>query len=297
MIRTGSILNEKYRIEKLLGKGGTSSVYLCTNIELGSKWAVKHIPKDKINERTMFEIEILKRLYHLSLPRIVDVFRDEQGLYIVENNIEGITLDRLLKQHGRFGLDKVIEWFLELCDILKYLHSIRPNPIIYRDMKPANIILTQGSRLVLVDFGISQQFCGYQAKDNFLAGTSAYAAPEQLIKGGRTDKRTDIYNLGATMHQLLYKSVPQGKSGDLRLGKDKAAARVNEVISKCMENKPEDRYQRVEDIQKELQLVKNMLVVSKARQKIILKLEAAVVVVLSIASYAIAILGIVSVRP
>lgn len=293
MISTGSILNEKYRIERLLGKGGTSSVYLCTNIELGSKWAVKHIPKDKINERTMFEIEILKRLYHLSLPRIVDVFRDEQGLYIVENNIEGIALNRLLKQHGSFGLDKVIEWFLELCDILKYLHSIRPNPIIYRDMKPANIILTQGSRLVLVDFGISQQFCGYQAKDTFLAGTSAYAAPEQLIKGGRTDKRTDIYNLGATMYQLLCKSLPQGKSGDLRLGKDKTAARVNEVISKCMENKPEDRYQRVEDIQKELQLVKNMLVVSKARQKIILKLEAAAVVVLSMASYAVAVLGFI----
>lgn len=293
----GNILNEKYRIEKLLGKGGTGYVYLCTNIELGNKWAVKHIPEAKVNDKTMSEIEILKRLYHLSLPRIVDVFRDEHGLYIVESHIEGITLDRLLKQYGSFGLDKVIDWFLELCDILKYLHSIRPKPIIYRDMKPANIILAQGSRLVLVDFGISQEYCGYQAEDTFLAGTSAYAAPEQLIKGGRTDNRTDIYNLGVTMYQLLYGRLPKGEKEGIRLGKDKTAVRVSEIIAKCMKNKPEDRYQRVEDIQQELQLVKNMLIVSKSRQKIIFKLEIALIAVLSIVSYTITVLGIMGTQP
>jgi len=292
-MKIGDILNEKYRIDKFLGKGGTGSVYLCTNIELGNKWAVKHIPEDKINDKTMSEIEILKRLYHLSLPRIVDVFRDEQGLYIVESNIEGTALDKLLKQHGSFGLDKVVNWSLELCDILKYLHSVRPNPIIYRDLKPANIILTQGSRLVLVDFGISQELCKYQAEDNFLAGTSAYAAPEQLIKGERTDQRTDIYNLGATMYQLLHGRLPKGKNDCLELNKDRTAARINEIISRCMENKRSERYQKVEHIQQELKLVKNMLVVRKARQKIIFKLEIALVVVLSMISYAVAVLGLV----
>ena len=297
MMKIGCILNQKYRIEKLLGKGGTGSVYLCTNIELGNKWAVKHIPVDRINDKTMSEIEILKRLYHLSLPRIADVFRDEQGIYIVESNIEGITLDRLLKQYGSVGMDKVIDWFLELCDILKYLHSIRPKPIIYRDMKPANIILTQGSRLVLVDFGISQEFCEYQDKDTFLAGTSAYAAPEQLIKGGRTDQRTDIYNLGATMYQLLYGRLYKGKDDALELRKDKIAARVNEVIIKCMENKAEDRFQRVEDIQQEVQRVKDMLVVRRARQSILFKLEVAAVVALSISAYVVAVVGIVGTQP
>lgn len=110
-MQIGSILNEKYRIDKLIGKGGTGYVYLCTNIELGNKWALKHIPSDKINDITMSEIEILKKLYHLSLPRIVDVFRNERGIYIVESNIEGTALDKLLRKHGSFEIDKVIDWF------------------------------------------------------------------------------------------------------------------------------------------------------------------------------------------
>jgi serine/threonine-protein kinase len=241
----------------------------------------------------MSEIEILKRLYHLSLPRIMDVFSDEHGLYIVESNIEGTTLDRLLKQYGSFGLDKVIDWSLELCDILGYLHSVRPKPIIYRDLKPSNIILTQSSRLALVDFGISQEFCEYQSKDTFLAGTSAYAAPEQLIKDGKTDQRTDIYNLGVTMYQMLLGRLPKVKHDEPGPCKDKLTLKFCQILARCMENKPEDRYQRVEDIRQELQLLKNMLVVSKSRQKIVFKLEIATVVILSIASYAMVLLGFI----
>ncbi len=295
-MKIGDILNEKYRVEKLLGRGGTGSVYLCTNIELGNRWAVKHIPVERINGKTMSEIEIMKRLYHISLPRVVDVFRDEQGLFIVESNIEGTGLDRLLQRHGSFAVDKVIDWSLELCDILKYLHGVRPKPIIYRDMKPSNIMLTQGSRLVLVDFGISKEFCEHQDKDIFLAGTSAYAAPEQLIKGGRTDQRTDIYNMGATMYQLLHGRLAKGKNESAALDKDKAAAVVNGIIAKCMENIPEDRYQRVEDIQKELRAVKNMIVVGKTRQRLIYKLEVVLVVVLSVVSYAVVVLGLADIK-
>lgn len=293
-MKIGDILNEKYIIEKLLGKGGTGYVYQCRNIELGNKWAVKHIPAERINDKTMSEIEILKRLYHLSLPRIVDVFSDEKGLYIVESNIEGITLDKLLKQHGSFELTKVIDWSLELCDILKYLHNVRPKPIIYRDLKPANIIITQNSRLVLIDFGISQELCKHKPVDTFIAGTSAYAAPEQLIKGGRTDQRTDMYNLGATMYQLLHGRLPNGKNDCIEVDKDKESAGINKVIAKCMKNKLEDRYQRIEEIQQELMAVKNTLVLSKAKNRIFLKLEIALTFVFSAISYIVTILGIAS---
>ena len=295
-MKTGDILNEKYRVEKLLGRGGTGSVYLCTNIELGNRWAVKHIPVERINDKTMSEVEIMKKLYHISLPRIVDVFRDEQGLYIVESNIEGTGLETFLHRHGSFAADKVIDWSLELCEILKYLHGVRPKPIIYRDMKPANIILTQGSRLVLVDFGISKEFCEHQGRDILLAGTSAYAAPEQLIKGGKTDQRTDIYNLGATMYQLLHGRMPNGKNESVTPDKDKVEARVNKIIAKCMENVPEDRYQRVEDIQKELQAAKNMIVVRKTRGCLMFKLKLASVVILSIVSYVVAVLGLADIK-
>lgn len=291
-MKIGEVLNSKYRVERMLGRGGNGAVYLCTNIELGNKWAVKHIPEDKINEKTMSEIEILKKLYHISLPRISDVFRNEQGLYIVESNIEGTNLHSLLNQHGSFEPDKVVDWFLELCDILMYLHNIRPKPIIYGDMKPANIILTPNGRLVLVDFGISRELCEYQAKDAFLAGTCAYAAPEQLIKGGRTDARTDIYNLGATMYQLLHGRLHSG--GDIKpvKGRGKAAAKVNEIIAKCMESRADDRYQKVENIIEELGSVKNLLVLDKARQSLVLKLEVVLVIILSVLSYTITILGL-----
>ncbi|HYE81869.1 MAG TPA: serine/threonine-protein kinase [Clostridia bacterium] len=292
-MKTGEVLNKKYRIEKLLGKGGTGSVYLCTNIELGNKWAMKHIPKEIMNDKTEAEVDILKKLYHISLPRVVDVFKDEQGLYIVESNIEGTTLDRLLKRQGSFALDRVVDWSLELCDILKYLHGIKPSPIIYRDLKPSNIILTQGNRLVLVDFGISKEFSRLHPKDTMLAGTSVYAAPEQLIKGGITDQRTDIYNLGATMYQLLHGRLPGPVPDDSIHSKNKAMGKINGIISKCMENKPEDRYQRAEDVRLELQALRNMIVVGGARQKLAYKLELALIVVMSIVSYAITVFGII----
>lgn len=295
-MNVGDILHDKYRIEKFIGRGGIGTVYLCTNMELGNRWAVKHIPAEKVSEKTMAEIEILKKLYHISLPRVVDVFRNEEGLYIVESNIEGISLDKLLQRYGSFSGDKVTDWSLELCGILKYLHGVRPKPIIYRDMKPANIMLTGENRLVLVDFGTSKEYCEYQLKDAFLGGTSAYAAPEQLVMGGVTDQRTDIFNLGATMYHLLHGKLPKGKNGGHAPGKGKAVEQLNAIIGKCMENRPEDRYQKVEEIQKELQSIRDFLVVKKIRQGLLTKLELASAVILSIISYVTAALGLINCR-
>lgn len=282
-MKTGEVLNGKYRIEKLLGKGGSGQVYLCTHLLLGNKWAVKHIPEAGINSSTLSEIEILKKLYHISLPRIIDVFRDERGIFIVESNIEGTALDKLVQRHGRHSTEKVVDWALELCDILKYLHNAKPKPIIYRDMKPANIIITQDSRLALVDFGISQEYSRLQNGDTCIAGTVGYAAPEQLIRGGRTDQRTDIYNLGATLYQLLHGRLKQEGKEPVQY-KDKARMRLNRLVLKCMEGKPEDRYQRVEDIIEELMAIKSMLIVKKARGQLILKLEIVLAVILSLTS-------------
>ncbi|HQJ37271.1 MAG TPA: hypothetical protein PK223_05460, partial [Bacillota bacterium] len=128
-------------------------------------------------------------------------------------------------------------------------------------------------------------------------GTSAYAAPEQLIKGGRTDQRTDIYNMGVTIYHLLYGRLPGSADYSLRHSKSKAASDIGRIISKCMESKPEDRYQRVEDIQKELEAVKNMLAVNKARQRAVFKLEIASIALLSAASYTAAVLGTVYLLP
>ena len=297
VMETGVTLFGKYRVEGLLGRGGSGFVYLCTNVQLGNKWALKYIPSEGRTDRYRAEVEILKKLYHVSLPRIVDVFSDERGLYIVESNIEGTDLESLLRRHGSFEPDRVVDWSLELCDILEYLHEFRPRPIIYRDLKPSNIMLTRGNRLVLIDFGISKEYSGLQRSDICIAGTVLYAAPEQLIKGGLTDQRTDIYNLGATIYQLLHGKVKQPGGHSSVPGKDRAVSRLDRLISRCMENRPEDRYQRIEDIRAELLLVKNMLAVEGAKKRIAFRLEAALIVLLSIISYSISFLGIIDRQP
>lgn len=295
MYRKGELLKGKYRIEKILGSGGTSSVYLCTNLELGNMWAVKHIRNYSISNGTISEIEIMKKLNHINLPRIADVFYNEEGLFIVESYIEGIPLDRLLKTHGAFDKERVVDWSLQLCDIFIYLHNFSPKPIVYRDMKPSNIIVTKDNRIVLVDFGISKEYINKSEADKYMAGTGAYAAPEQFIKGGVTDPRTDIYSMGVTMYQLLFGRLPIDSTSNNRIKKDKLLHRIDSIIEKCLEKRKEDRYQRVEDIRNELQVVKSMIVVDAARQELLLKWEVVFVMLLSIASYTIAALELIRV--
>lgn len=288
-MKSGDILKGKYLVGRPLGKGGSGSVFLCTNIELGNSWAVKYIPGDRINSSMLSEAEILKKLYHVSLPRVVDVFNDEEGMYIVESNIEGIDLESLLRQKGCFPVKTVVDWALELCDILEYLHGFRPRPIIYRDMKPSNIMLTRGNRLVLVDFGIALEYDRFRQEDSNIAGTEAYAAPEQLVKGGCTDQRTDIYNLGATICRLLGGEALQkgGQPEKLLAG----------LIARCMENRPEDRYRRVEDIRLELEGLKNLLAAMELRRLTLQRLELPAMVLLSILSYTAVFLGMLGIRP
>lgn len=290
-MKTGDVLNGKYRVEKLLGKGGNGYVYLCTNILLGNKWALKYIPAEANSPKHLSEFEILKQLYHVSLPRIVDAFNDEKGIYIVESNIEGTDLESLLRSRGSFDIDKVVQWSLELCDILEYLHGFKPRPIIYRDLKPSNIMLTKGNRLVLVDFGISKEYKIGQTRDTCIAGTSSYAAPEQLIKGGLTDSRTDIYNLGATIHQLLYCRLP-GPEIKRSYKKDRVLSAMNMIISTCMQSRPGDRYQAIEAVRLDLQSVRDILAIESRKRDTLHIYKIAAVALLSAVTYITAFLGI-----
>ncbi len=290
-MKTGDILNGKYRVEKLLGKGGNGYVYLCTNILLGNKWALKYVPAGVNSAKYLSEVEILKQLYHVSLPRVVDAFSDEKGIYIVESNIEGTDLESVLRSRGSFDIETVVQWSLELCDILEYLHGFRPRPIIYRDLKPSNIMLTKGNRLVLVDFGISKEYSICQTRDTCIAGTSSYAAPEQLIKGGLTDSRTDIYNLGATIHRLLYCRLPDAET-KMPHKKSRALSEMDLIISNCMKSRPEDRYQVIEAVRLDLQSVRNILAIESRRRDSTYIFKIAAVALLSTVTYITAFLGI-----
>lgn len=212
-MKQGEIVGLKYRILKQIGQGGNSTVFLGENLALSNLWAIKAIDRKNpwaINE--MQEVNILKSLSHPMLPRIADLCEDGQYTYIVMDYIEGETLAEVLKAEGKIGEPRLVEWARQLCDVLIYLHSRNP-PVIYRDLKPSNIILDDSGRLHLVDFGTAKSFREEALDDTVYIGTQGYAAPEQF-GWGKSDERTDLYNLGMTLFHLATGIHPAAISHD-----------------------------------------------------------------------------------
>ena len=204
MTQNGTVIDNKYEILKMIGKGGMSVVYLAMDKRLNKQWAVKEIKKESngknnevIVQSLLAEANLMKRLDHPSLPRIVDIIDNGKTIYVVMDYIEGEPLDKILNEYGAQPQELVIEWAKQLCDVLDYLHSQSP-PIIYRDMKPANIMLKPEGNLKVIDFGIAREYKELNLADTVSLGTKGYAAPEQFGGKGQTDARTDIYCLGVT---------------------------------------------------------------------------------------------------
>lgn len=252
MLKIGSVLDGKYKILSEIGHGGMSVVYMALNEKANKTWAVKEIRKDgkmdfnTVRQGLIAEIETLKKLKHPNLPSIVDIIEDEDTFIIVMDYIEGNSLDRALEEHGAQPQEFVIEWAKQLCDVLGYLHSCDP-PIIYRDMKPANIMLKPDGNIALIDFGTAKTY-EIDLGETTGIGTIGYAAPEQYIGSGlgRTDARTDIYCLGMTLYHLL-----TGNDPCKNLISDRSVRAINpslspgldSIIIKATEYNPDDRYQ------------------------------------------------------
>ncbi len=287
----GEILKGKYKIEKLLGEGAMGRVYLCRNIELGNLWAVKHIYNSDKKVYLLAEIEILKKLNHISLPKIVDIIEDETGTYIVESFIEGVNLRKKLINEGPFDEELVVDWGKQICEALKYLHNMKPHPIIYRDMKPSNIIITDDNRAIIVDFGISKEFKKDDARDKVIAGTPDYAAPEQLTQGGSTDQRTDIYSLGVTLYFLLTGQVLKKDVQSLREFRKDISSELDAIIQKCIKKDISERYQSAEELKKALDNIRDVkigTIKQNFKRKVIISLS----VVMSITSLLMVYLGL-----
>ena len=259
------IINGRYEILKLIGKGGTSKVYLALDINLNKTWAVKEIRKDAIlkngeivQNMIFIEIDLMKRLDHPNLPRIVDIIEESEKYYIVMDYIEGETLKKVLIDNGPQPQERVIKWGIEIASVLTYLHSLDP-PVIYRDMKPANIILQPDGRLKLIDFGVARTYkCG-KSEDTVHLGTKGYAAPEQFSTnkniGGQSDQRTDIYNLGVTLYELLTNHLPTEPPYELYPLKEvnpKLSKGLDKIIHKCTRPNPDDRYKSADELIEDL---------------------------------------------
>ena len=206
------ILKQRYRICSLLGQGGMGAVYKAEDMHFGNRFlAVKEMrlvaltPEESSLAIAAFQGEalLLAGLMHPNIPRIYDHFSEAGQWYLLMDFIEGPTLEEYLanSDKGYLPLEEVIDIGIQLCTALEYLHTRQP-PIIFRDLKPANIIRTSNGQIFLIDFGIARHFKPGQLKDTIPFGSVGYAAPEQYGRV-QTSPRADIYSLGATLHQLL----------------------------------------------------------------------------------------------
>ena len=211
LLAPSDVLQGRYRVIRLLGKGGMGAVYQAQDTRLGNRpVAVKENFDASTEAQAQFQLEAttLATLNHLNLPRVTDHFIEPSGKqYLVMDFVEGQDLQEMLDQQGRLSEAQALPWIEQVCDALEYLHGQNP-PIIHRDIKPANIKITPAGRAMLVDFGIAKQFRpGQQTMAAARAVTSGFSPPEQY-GAGRTDARSDIYALGATLYCLLTGQVP-----------------------------------------------------------------------------------------
>ncbi len=251
MLEIGSVVDGKYKILNVVGKGGMSVVYLAMNERANKQWAIKEVRKDGmqnfevVKQNLVVETDLLKRLNHPHLPSIIDVIDGDGTFLIVMDYIEGNPLSKALKNSGAQSQDDVIEWAKQLCDVLGYLHSRKP-PIIYRDMKPSNVMLKPDGNVMLIDFGTAREFKSNSVADTTCLGTQGYAAPEQFGGHGQTDARTDIYCLGATMYHLVTGHNPAVYPYEMypiRQWNPLLSSGLEEIILKCTQKNPDDRYQ------------------------------------------------------
>lgn len=276
MLEIGSLVDGKYKILSEIGHGGMSVVYMAINEKANKTWAVKEVRKDGrmdfniVRQGLMAEIDTLKRLKHPYLPSIVDVIEDDETFIIVMDYVEGRSLDKILEEHGVQQESGVVEWAKQLCDVLGYLHSRTP-AIIYRDMKPANVMLKPDGTVTLIDFGTAKNYEINYGETTGI-GTIGYAAPEQYIGSGlgRTDARTDIYCLGMTLYHLLTGQDPCRNlisDTSIRAVNPALSRGLDSIIRKCTAHQPEDRYQSCEELMYDLENYEILEPLYKKKQK------------------------------
>lgn len=248
--RLGSVVQGRYRLKSFLARGGMGAVFLCEDLRLtGQVWAIKEmlsvnpLETPLVEEAFRREAEMLAGLRHESLPAIVDSFVEGTRHYLVMEYIAGVTLTRYLEGVGPLPSHQALGWGLELAEVLNYLHSQRP-AVIFRDLKPDNVMVTEDQRLKLVDFGLARHFRPGKTRDTQAAGSIGYSPPEQWEDSDQTDERSDIYGWGAVLHFLLSAKPPSPVYGqqNLRQYRPDLEAGLEQLVLKCLAPDPTCRY-------------------------------------------------------
>lgn len=280
----GRRVDAKYVLIEPLGSGGMATVWLARDERLGKLWAIKEIKQNvggiqeaALRQAMIDEANFMKRLDHPAIPRVVDILDTGASVFVVMDYVDGVELSKVMRRQGHpFDQKSVIDWGIQLCDVLGYLHNAHP-PIVYRDMKPANIMLRDDGVVKLVDFGVSMECVPGQNNDGRIVGTPGYAAPEQMPPDvGRMavaaldpntviDGRADIYALGVTLYALVTGHVPRRSSSDrdvddhefcmrpIREWNPQLSEGLERVILKATATNPEDRYATIDAMRYDLE--------------------------------------------
>ncbi len=250
------ILCNKYEVLKPIAEGGMGSVLLVKDLHLNKLAAVKvNKPLSLMTKKSSIlqEREVLKQLFHPALPQIIDFFEEEGKEYLVMEYVEGITLEQYLRRFGRVEVGLAVTWAVELTEVLSYLHSQNP-PIIYRDLKPANIMIRPDGRIKLIDFGAAAVSAFGCDKEEFLMGTPGYSAPEQW-KDGCAGKQSDIYALGAVMHEMLTGIRPMQTlmvRRPIREYDRSIPTKLEKIVTICTKRQMCERYPSMQQVKTEL---------------------------------------------
>src|SRR5579872_5014610 len=279
VLRPGVLFAQRYRILEQVGEGGFGSIYKAEDLEYRRLVAIKQInlrllsPQKMIEATDSFNREVgyLSRLKHGHIPRIYDYFTDPDHWYVVMEYIKGETLEGKLKKgrRGRFSIQQVFDIGIALCDVLSYLHT-QQSPIIFRDVKPGNIMQTNTGRIYLIDFGIARHYTPGQSKDTTPLGSPGYAAPEQYGKA-QTTAQTDIYGLGATLQTLLTGKEPleillEGTSQDRII--PIIPKKLQMLLARMLEPDPGKRPRSMDEVKQSLQSLKAHSAGEKAKQTV-----------------------------
>lgn len=249
------ILGNKYEVLKPIAEGGIGSVYLVKDLHLNALAAVKICKNpENMKEREIVkrEMEVLKQLSHPALPRMIDFFEEGGNSCLVMEYVEGITLEQYLRKCGRVETKQAVRWAVELTEVLGYLHSRKP-PVIYRDLKPANIMIQPEGTIKLVDFGAAFVSSYGQERQQMIMGTPGYGAPEQW-QGSNVGKRSDIYGIGAVLHEMLT-GIPPRQFSERRPVREydrSIPVALERIISVCVKKRPSERYQTMEQLKNAL---------------------------------------------
>jgi serine/threonine protein kinase len=265
-LKPGITLQDRYLILGVLGSGGMSSVYKGRDLHFPNVTKLVAV-KEMVNlaaDPTMYEMvirnfereaDLLATLSHPAIPRIYDYFTQDASSYLVMEFIEGKDLEAIVRERDEFLTEEqVVNWAIELCDVLDYLHNHQPQPVIFRDMKPSNVMVDQHGHIRLIDFGIARLF--QPGQKGTMIGTEGYSPPEQYR--GEASPQGDLYALGATVHHLLTQRDPRAEppfsfsERPIREINPAISAELESVINGSLAYEPKDRFPTADSMRQAL---------------------------------------------